>query len=166
MVGDRSRNHFVFPGFTGELEVLLGHFPGGLDGLGTAGGEEDPVQVARGVMSQTLGELDRGGRGIAPERKERQRARLSGRDLGQFGTAVADLNGEQPGQPVQVALAAVVEDGDTLAARDDGRREVRTVPGEVQPKVVSHCRERNARSWGGDYLSSIPASTGSVTPVT
>src|SRR5262249_45772556 len=46
----------------------------------------------------------------------------------------------------QVALAAVVIDGDALAAGDDRRRDARAVLGEVQPKIASHgARERNAR---------------------
>jgi len=146
VVGDRSRNHFVFPGFTGELEILLGHLPCGLDRLGAAAGEEHPIQVARGIARQAFGELDRGRGGISPEREERQSAGLPGRDLRQLGTAMTDLHGEQPGQRVEVALAAVVEDGDALAARDDRRREVRAVASEVQPEVFCHCaRERNAR---------------------
>ena len=72
---------------------------------------------------------------------------ISGRPF--IGAAVADLHGEQPGQPVEVALAAVVEDGDTLAAGDDRRCDARAVPGEVQPKMLchwAHCaRERSAR---------------------
>jgi len=67
-----------------------------------------------------------------------------GRDLGELGTAVTNLHSEQPGQRVEIALAAVVEDGDTVAANDDRRRDARAVPGEVQPKVLCHCRERNA----------------------
>ena len=146
MVGDRSRNHFVLTGFAGQLKVLLGHFPRGLDGLGAAGGEEHPVQVARGVARKALGELDRGWGGVSPQWEKGQSARLPGGDLGEFGAAVADLHSEQTGEPVEVAFAAVVEDGDALAASDDRRRDTRAVPGEVQPEVVGHLvRERNAR---------------------
>ncbi len=115
MVGDRPRNHFVFTGFAGELEVLLGQFPRGFNGFAAAGGEEHPVQVARGVVREALGELDRGRGCISPQREEGQRAGLSGHDLGEFGAAVAGLNHEQAGQRVQVALAVVIEDGDALA---------------------------------------------------
>ena len=70
---------------------------------------------------------------------------LPGGDLGEFGATVADLHSEQTGEPVEVALAAVVEDGDALAASDDRRRDVGAVPGEVQPEVVGHlARERSA----------------------
>src|ERR1700744_2141567 len=95
-------------------------------------------------MREALGKLDRGWSGVSPQRKERQRAGLPGGHLGEFGTTVADLHSEQTGQRVEVALAAVVEDGDTLAASDDRRRDVGTMPGEVQPEVVSHVvRERS-----------------------
>ena len=63
--------------------------------------------------------------------KNAQRAGLPGGGFGEFGTAVADLHDEQPGQRVEVALAAVVEDGDAVAAGDDRRRDVRAVPGEM-----------------------------------
>ena len=63
---------------------------------------------------------------------------LPGGDLGEFGATVADLHGEQTGEPVEIALAAVVEDGDAFAAGDDRRRDVRAVPGEMQPEVVGH----------------------------
>ena len=66
---------------------------------------------------------------------------------GEFGATVADLHGEQPGQPVEVAVAGVVEDRHAFAAGDDRRRDVRTVPREVQPEVVEHgVGERNARA--------------------
>jgi hypothetical protein len=126
----------VFTGFPGELEVLLGHFPGGLNGLGAAGGEEHPVQVARGVVREALGQLDRGRGCVSPQREELERARLPGGDLGEFGPPVTHLHCEQPGQCVQVALAAIVEDVDALAAGDDRRGDSRAVPGEVAPQVA------------------------------
>ncbi|CKN29483.1 Uncharacterised protein [Mycobacterium tuberculosis] len=97
-------------------------------------------------MGQALGELDRRRGGIPPEREIPQRAGLPRGRLGEFGPAVTDLHHEQPGQGVQIALAAVVEDGDAVAADDDRVLDAGTVPGEVQPKVS--CRrvgERSAR---------------------
>ena len=44
---------------------------------------------------------------------------LAGRGLGQLGAAVADLAGEQSGQPVEVALAVLVVDPDAFAPDDD-----------------------------------------------
>ncbi len=156
MVGDRPRNDFVLTGFAGELEVLLGHFPRGFHRLGAAGGEEHSVQVARGVPRKTLGELDRGRGGISPQWEETQRAGLPGGGLGEFGAAVTDLHHEQPGQCVQVAFATVVEDGDTVAAGDDRRRDPRAVPGVMQPEVIGHCRERNATAtFGVDSVAGV-----------
>ena len=58
VVGDRAADHLVLVGLADELEVVLGQLPGGLDGLAATGGEEDPVQVARCVVRDPLGELD------------------------------------------------------------------------------------------------------------
>ncbi len=48
VVGDRPADHLGLAGLAGELEVLLGQLPRALHGLAAAGGEEDPVEVARG----------------------------------------------------------------------------------------------------------------------
>ena len=50
VVGDVAGDHLVLHRLADELEVLLGQLPGGLHGLAAAGGEEDLVQVARGVV--------------------------------------------------------------------------------------------------------------------
>jgi hypothetical protein len=54
----------VLAGLTGQLEVLLGELPGRLDSLASSGGEEDPVEVARGVVGDALRQLDGVGVGI------------------------------------------------------------------------------------------------------
>lgn len=58
VVGDRTRDDLVLGRLALELEVLLGQLPRGLDGLAATGGEEDLVQVARGVVGEPLGQLD------------------------------------------------------------------------------------------------------------
>ncbi|BCI90825.1 hypothetical protein NIIDMKKI_60310 [Mycobacterium kansasii] len=121
----------MFTGFAGELEVLLGDFPGRFDGLGAAAGEEHPVQVPGRVAGEPLGKLDRRLGGISPQREVRQGARLARGGLGEFATAVTDLHHEQPGQRVEVAFAAVVVDGDAVAAGDDRRCDSRAVAGEM-----------------------------------
>ena len=55
---------------------------------------------------------------------------------GKLLAAVANLHDEEAGQAVDVALALVVEDSDTLAAGDDGRSDALAVPGEVSPQVA------------------------------
>jgi hypothetical protein len=128
----------VLTGFADELEVLLGHFPRGLHGLGAAAGEEHPIQVARGIVCEPLGQLDRGWRGVSPQRKERQCLSLPGGGLRKLGSSVTDLHGEQTRQAVEVAFAAVVEDRHAFTAGDDRRRDIRAVPREMQPEVVDH----------------------------
>ena len=50
VVGHGAADHLVLGGLADQLEVLLGQLPRGLDGLAAAGGEEDAVEVARGVV--------------------------------------------------------------------------------------------------------------------
>jgi hypothetical protein len=123
-----------------ELPVLLGQLPGGFDGLATAGGEEDPVEVAGRVARQPVGQLDRPRVGVGPQWEEGQLAGLRGGRLGQFLAAVADLDDEQPSQAVEVAAAGVVPDVGALAPgdhRDVTAGLVRRVPGEMHPETVA-----------------------------
>ena len=71
------------------------------------------------MRGQAVGQLDGLRVRVGPEREVGQLARLPGRGLGDLGPAVADLADEQPGQPVQVALAVLVIDVLALAAHDD-----------------------------------------------
>ena len=70
VVGDARRDDLVLGRLAGQLEVLLGQLPGGLDGLAAAGGEEDAVEVAGRVAREPLGELDRPGVRVGPQREE------------------------------------------------------------------------------------------------
>ena len=79
VVGDGPADHLVLVGLAGDLEVVLGQLPGGLDGLAATGGEEDPVEVARRVVGDPLGELDGVGVGVGPQRHERQLLRPASR---------------------------------------------------------------------------------------
>ena len=140
VVGDRPADHLVLARLADQLPVLLGQLPGRLDGLAATGGEEDPVEVARGGLGQPLGQLDRLGVRVGPQREERQVLGLLGGRLGQLGPTVPDLDDEQPGQAVEVAPAPVVVDVGALAPDDDGHLAavlVRRVPGEVHPEVVA-----------------------------
>ncbi len=138
VIGDLPAEHLVPARLTDGLEVLLGQLPGRLDRLGAAGGEEHPVQVARGQPGQPFGQLDRARMGVRPEREVGQLGGLPGARLGNFPAAVPDLADEQAGQAVQVALALLVVHVLAFAAHDHrqvgigiGRH-----PGEVQPQVA------------------------------
>ena len=139
VVGDRAADHFGLHRLAGQLEVVLGHLPRGLDGLAAASGEEDLVQVAGRVRGEPVGELDRLRVGVGPQREEREILRLPVRGLGQLVPAVAGLHDEQPGQPVQVPLAVDVEDVGALAAHDRGHRRVGVgrQAREVHPEVLT-----------------------------
>jgi hypothetical protein len=140
VVGDVPADHLGLAGLSGELEVLLGQLPGALHGLAAAGGEEDPVEVARRVVREPLGQVDRRRVRVAPDREERQLGRLPRGGLGQLAAPVPGLHHEQPGQPVEVAAAPVVPDPAALAAHDDrdlAAVGVGAVPGEVHPEVVA-----------------------------
>jgi hypothetical protein len=128
-------------GLADQLEVVLGQLPGGLDRLAAAGGEEHPVQVARSVAGDPLGELDGVGMGVGPQRHEGQLLGLLGGGLGQLNPTVSELAHEQAGEAVEVALAVGVEQVGTFAAHDDRNigRLVAGVPGEMHPQVVA-CR--------------------------
>ena len=139
VVGDRAADHLVLVGLAGDLEVVLGQLPRGLDGLAATGGEEDPVEVARRVAGDPLRELDRVRVGVGPQRHERQLLGLLRGGLGQLRAAVAQLAHEQARQTVEVALAVHVVDVGALAADDDGHvgRVVGRVAREVHPQVVA-----------------------------
>jgi hypothetical protein len=144
----------VLQRFPDLLEVLLGQLPGALHGLTTAGGEEDPVDVPRRVAGDPLGQLDRGGVRVGPQREVRQLRRLVGGGLSQLGAPVAHLHGEQPGQSVQVALARVVPDVCTLTTNDhrDMAMGVAGHPGEVHPHMLDGPGRQRIQTCLGDVL--------------
>ena len=86
------------PGLPVSLKYCLASFHALSDGFAAAGGEEDPVQVARRVVGEALGQFDGRWRGERPQREEGQRLGLLGSGLGEFGAAVTDLDDEEPGQ--------------------------------------------------------------------
>ena len=139
VVGDRAADHLVLGGLAGELEVVLGELPRGLDGLAAAAGEEDAVEVAGRVARDPLGQLHGLRVGVGPQRHEGELGGLLGRRLGDVGAAVPELVDEQAGEPVEVALALGVVEVGTLAAHDHGHLAllVDRVAREVQPQVVA-----------------------------
>ena len=120
VVGDVTADHLVLAGMPGQLEVLLGQLPGRLDRLRPAGGEENPVQVSWRELGQPRRQLDGLGVGVGPQREVRQLGHLPRARLGDLRAAVPDLAHEQPGQPVQVAPAVLVEDVSPGTADDHG----------------------------------------------
>ncbi|SKV25463.1 Uncharacterised protein [Mycobacteroides abscessus subsp. abscessus] len=94
VVGDGPRDHFVFSGFSGQLEELFGQLPRAFHRLSATGGEEDTVQVARRVPGEAISELDRRLGGIRPQREIGEFFGLTGRGLRQFGTAMPGLHDE------------------------------------------------------------------------
>ena len=85
--------------FPDLLEVLLGQLPGALHGLTTAGGEEDAVDVPRRGVGEPLGELDRGGVRVGPQREVRQLRRLVGGGLSQLAAPVPTCTVNSPASP-------------------------------------------------------------------
>ncbi len=139
VVGDVPADHLDAARLVDRLEVLPRELPGGLDRLGAAGREEDAVQVAGGEVGDALGELDAAGVRVGPQREVGELARLLGRGLGKLRAPVADLDGEQPREAVQVTFAVLVVDVRTFAADDD--RDVvvlvRAEAREVHPEVAA-----------------------------
>ena len=148
VVGDRPADDLGLHRLADQLEVLLGRLPRRLHGLAAAGGEEDPVQVAGSGRGQPLGQLDRRRVGVGPQREEGQLLGLARGGLGQHAAPVPGLDDEQPGQPVEVAPAAVVVDPRTLAA-DDHRRGLsrRRRPCARSAATGSRWRRRRPARW-------------------
>ncbi len=139
VIGDVAADDLGLGRFAHQLVVLLGQLPGRLDRLAAAGGEEDLVEIAGGIVGQPVGQLDRLRVRVGPEREERQLAGLPVGSLSQLDATVAGVDDEQPGQAVQVALAVDVPDVGAVAL-DDGRNRrlgVGREPGEVHPEVVA-----------------------------
>ena len=120
--------------------VLPGELPRRLDGLGTTGDEEHAVQVTGCERGQLGGELDRLRMGVGPVGVEGQLAHLRERRLADLlAVAVPDVDREQTGEGVEVALAVRVPEVTAVALDDD--RDVLAVavaahPGEVHPQVI------------------------------
>ena len=117
-------------------EVLPGELPGRLDRLRAAGEEEDTVEVAGRERGDLGRELDRARVRVRPVRVEGQLAHLLERRLADLlAVAVAEVDGEEPGERVEVALAVDVLEVAAVAAHDD-RRLVAAHVREVEPEMV------------------------------
>jgi hypothetical protein len=122
--------------------VLARELPGRLDGLGAPGDEKDPVQVSGRERCDLGGKLDRTGMRVAPVGVEGQLAHLRRGGLSDLvAVAVADVDREEAGERIEVALAVDVLQVAAVPANDD--RNVRALvaghAGEVEPEVLAGC---------------------------
>ena len=117
-------------------EVLPRELPRRLDRLGAARDEEDAVEVAGRERRDLRRELDRARVRVRPVRVEGQLPHLlKGRLTDLLAVAVAEVDGEQSRQRVEVALAVDVLEVAAVAAHDD-RRLVAVHGREVEPEMV------------------------------
>ena len=117
-------------------EVLARELPRRLDGLGAARDEEDAVEVAGGQRGDLARKLDRARVRVGPVRVEGQLTHLLERRLADLlAVSVAEVDREEPGECVEVALAVDVLEVAAVAAHDD-RRFVAPHVREVEPEVV------------------------------
>ena len=138
VVGHLARDDLGAPRVAAQAVVGARQLERGLDGLGAARGEEDAVEVARGQAGHALGQLDHGGVGEAPRLVEAELRGLGRARRAQLGAAVAGVDAEERGEPVEVAVAALVPYVRTLAPHDDRHLAVveRAQAREVHPQVA------------------------------
>ncbi len=132
-------DHLVALSLADGAEVLTRELPRRLDRFGTASGEEHPVEVAGRERGEARRQLDRRWVRVRPHREVVERLRLDARRLGEIGTTVTDLHGEEARQPVEQLVPGRVPEPAPLTARDDVHRRVGPVPaeaGEVHPEVT------------------------------
>ena len=99
--------------------------------------EEDAVEVAGRERRDLGGELDRARVRVRPVRVEGQLLHLLVRGLPDLvPEAVAEVDGEEPRERVEVAVALVVLEVAAVAA-DDDRRRMPAHPREVEPEMVA-----------------------------
>ena len=167
VVGDPPRDRLP-AALAARGVVLAGELPGGLDRLGAAGDEEDPVQVAGGERGDLGRQLDRARMRVAPVGVERQLAHLRrGRLPDLLAESVPDVDGEEAGERVEVALAVDVLEVAAVTANDDRHLAVRVAghAGEVQPQVVSRSLLQFVCGQGGRgeaHTAPFFCSTGSI----
>jgi hypothetical protein len=138
VVGDLAGDELRLPWIPGPLVVGARQLDRRLHSLGSAGGEEDAVQVTWGQRGDSSRELDRPRMRVAPDRVEVELLDLPRGGLAQLRAPVAGVDAEERGEAVEVAVAVLVPDVGALAANDD--RDLRSVEGpvsrEVHPQVA------------------------------
>ena len=139
VVRELARDHLAAHRLSAVGVVLPGELPGGLDGLATAGHEEEAIDVRGSEPGELLGERDRGRMRVRPVRVERQLAHLLGGDLSELlSVRVADLHGEEAREHVEVAPVEGVVEVTALAPHDHGHVAVGVAAHgrEMQPEVL------------------------------
>jgi hypothetical protein len=120
--------------------VLARELPGRLDRLRAARAEEDAVEVARRDLRHLRRELDRARMRVRPVRVEGQLLHLVvSRPPDLVAERVADVDGEETGERVEVALAVRVLQVAAVPP-DDDRNLAFEVPGhagEVEPEMIA-----------------------------
>ena len=140
VVGHIATDDLVLGGLSGELEVLLGQFPGSLDSLTAAAGEEDAIEITRGVVRKALRELNGRAMRVRPDREIREFFHLLRGSGAEFLATMTDLNGEQAGEAIEVLAPLVIPDVAAVALDDDRHVATLVVHGvtrEVHPEVIA-----------------------------
>ena len=162
----RACDHLVLPGLPASLKYCLASFH--------ADSTASAPPVVKNTRFRSPGRSRRSGRPVRSPAGARtttsgsRPACSACRAAASASSAppVSDLHGEQTGQPVEIAVAGIVEDRHTVAAGDDGRGDARAVLGEVQPEVVGHVARCRAKRFisadSASACSSAGASPGSV----
>src|SRR5664280_375927 len=100
--------------------VPAGQFHSGVDGIGTAGGEEHLAARHRRNGGQSVGQRHRGVDGVVAERGVRRNPADLQRDrVGDLGAPVPDVGEPEPGRRVEIAPAVGAPDPGTVTAGDD-----------------------------------------------
>jgi hypothetical protein len=104
------------------VPVAAGELGRGVDGVGTARGEEDLAARHRGEDGEPLGEFLGGGLGdVAEIGVVRDRAQLGGHRVGDLAAPVAHVGEPQACGRIEVPVARLVEDIDAVSASDHER---------------------------------------------
>ncbi len=162
VVGERAGDDLRAGGLADRSEVRTGEFPRRLDRFRPARGEEHAVEVGGRQGREPRRQLDGSRMGRGPDGVVGEPLRLRCGRLGELASAMADLDDEQAREPVEVALARVVEQMHAFAA--DEHRDVvvgeGAEPAEVQPEVAARqfagaLRDRQAPSPSCPHRSDV-----------
>ena len=120
--------------------MLLDGLPSALDRFTTTASEEHSIEISGGKVNQALSELHCAWVSVGPDREVREFLHLLSGGLSEFFAAVSKLDGEQAGDAIEIALAAIIEEVLSFAADDDRDLAeavlVDRMTGEVHPEVV------------------------------
>ena len=137
MVGEVPTDDLDFVGLALQLEVLASQLPGRLDGLGSTGSKEHPIQVTWRQFSQKGRQFNGRRVPIGPDGEVPEcRCLVPGRPS-QFRATVPQLADKQTSQAVEVPVSLGVPDVTPLAALDDpGPVDVVLEDRKVSPQVL------------------------------